>query len=234
MDQRLLDVSRRYLVKHASRTVPAYVTAVISRTNVQTLAQEPAATLDMNSIGTATLSFLHPIAFDPYGANRSTGAFILIDPVTNSTAAAGMISAALGADSAAQLVEEDDWGPVTAGERQARWGHRGGVLELTGSQALIDAVERSLFSVGVVTSRIDAESEVFLLHPQLLDVIVGQQTRSGLLTLMAHERGSGPLTARVGSEEITGDSADPMSAAAQVRRLLESAGIFISSEGANL
>jgi len=234
MDRSPLDSSRRYLVKHASRTVPAYVTSIVSRTNVATLAQEPAAALDMNSIGTVTLSFLHSIAFDPYGTNRSTGAFILIDPVTNSTAAAGMISAALTQDSTDQLAEEDDWGPVTVGERQARWGHRGGVLELTGPAPLIDAVERSLFSVGAVTSLIDAESEEFLLHPQLLDVVLRQQTRSGLLTLLVREQASGPLTARVGNKEETVDSAEPTSAATAVRRLLESAGIFISSEGANL
>ena len=234
MDQRPLDGSRRYLVKHASRTVPACVTSIVSRTNVATLQQEQAATLEMNHIGTAMLRFLHPIAFDPYSANRSTGAFILIDPVTNSTAAAGMISAALSAGSAGLLAEEDDWGPVTAGERQARWGHRGGVLELTGPAALIDAVERSLFSVGAITSRVDAESEEFLFHPQLLDLVVNLQRRSGLLTLLAREQETGPLTARVDAEEITLDSTEPTSAASAICRLLQSAGIFISSEGANL
>ncbi len=234
MDQRPLDLSRRYLVKHASRTVPAYVTSIVSRTNVATLAQESSTALDMNSIGTVALSFLHPIAFDPYGENRSTGAFILIDQVTNSTVAAGMISAPLSPESAARLAEEDDWGPVTAGERQARWGHRGGVLELAGPAPLIDAVERSLFSVGAVSTRVDAESEEFLLHPQLLDVIVEQQTRSGLLMLLVREQPSGPLTARVGTEEIAVDSAEPTVAATAVRRLLEAAGIFISSEGADL
>ncbi len=94
MDQRQLDLNRRYLVKHASRTVPAVVTAIDYRTNVETLGREPAVTLEMNGIGGVVLSFLNPIAFDSYGENRSTGGFILIDPETNSTAAAGMITAA--------------------------------------------------------------------------------------------------------------------------------------------
>jgi sulfate adenylyltransferase subunit 1 len=244
MDQRPLDTSRRYLVKHASRTVPAYVTAIESRTNVETLNREPAATLELNSIGTVTLSFLHPIAFDPYRENRSTGAFILIDPVTNSTAAAGMIATALAPDRAEQKAEEDDWGPVTAGERQARWGHRGGVVELTGPVELIDAVERSLFSVGAVTSRIDAENEEFLLHPQMLNVMKEHEARSGLLVLLVRAQEEGPLTARVGESTIQVESGGPDDTAAAavtlavvaaaVRRLLEAEGIFISSEGANL
>ena len=234
MDHSPLEVNRRYLVKHASRTVPAVVTAVDYRTNIATLEREPASTLEINSIGGVILSFLHPIAFDPYSENRSTGAFILIDPVTNSTAAAGMISAALSPSSADQSVEEDSWGPVTAGERQARWGHRGGVIELTGPASLIDAVERSLFSVGVITSRIDAESEEFLLHPHLLDVVTNLQKRSGLLSLLVREKEDGPLTARVEDHEITIDSAEPSKAVPAVHQLLHDARIFISTEKANI
>jgi hypothetical protein len=188
----------------------------------------------LNSIGTVALSMLHPVAFDPYRNNRSTGAFILIDPATNSTAAAGMISSALDAGTTPQAAEEEEWGAVTAGERQARWGHRGGVLELAGPAAAIDAVERSLFSVGAATSRLDAESEEFLLHPQLLEVITAQQTRAGLLTLLVHTEESGPLKARVGEREIQIDSSEPMQVAAAVRQLLEQTAIFIASEGANL
>jgi sulfate adenylyltransferase subunit 1 len=234
MDQQPLDANRRYLVKHSSRTVPAVVTSIDYRTNVETLEREPAVTLEMNSIGAATLSFLHPIAFDSYRENRSTGSFILIDPATNSTAAAGMISAALSFDAAAKLTEEDDWGPVNAGERQARWGHRGAVIELSGPVALIDAVERSLFTVGAVTSRIDVESEEFLLHPHVLDVLTKQQTRAGLLALLAREEENVPLTVRIEGREVTVDTAEPLKAVAVVHRFLNGAAIFISTERANI
>jgi sulfate adenylyltransferase subunit 1 (EFTu-like GTPase family) len=36
-----------------------------------------------------------PIVFDPYSENRTTGSFVLIDPTTNFTAGAGMISHAV-------------------------------------------------------------------------------------------------------------------------------------------
>ena len=234
MDQQPLEVNRRYLAKHASHTVPVVINSLDHRTNIATLEHEPAATLEMNSIGTVTLSFLRPIAFDPYSENRATGAFILIDPITNSTAAAGMISAALPATAVLHRAEEDDWGPVTPGERQARWGHRGGVLELTGPAELIDTVERSLFSVGVVTGRIDAEREEFSLHPQLIGILVEHQTRSGLLSLLVRERDSGPLTARIEGREISIDSVEPGTAVAAVHQLLQSAAIFISTEKANI
>jgi sulfate adenylyltransferase subunit 1 len=234
MDQQPLEVNRRYLAKHASHTVPVVINSLDHRTNVATLEREPAATLEMNSIGVVAMSFLRPIAFDTYSENRSTGAFILIDPITNSTAAAGMISAALSTGAAFHRAEEDDWGPVTAGERQARWGHRGGVLELTGSAALIDAVERSLFSVGVVTSRIDVEREEFSLHPQLSGILADHQMRSGLLSLLVREQDSGSLTARIEGREISVDSVEPGTVVAAVHQLLQSAAIYISTERANI
>ena len=47
--------------------------------------------LQLNDIGSCNLSVDRPVAFDIYQQNRSTGSFILIDPETNATAAAGMI-----------------------------------------------------------------------------------------------------------------------------------------------
>ena len=93
MDQRPLDRHRRYLLKHTSHTVPAYVSAVEHRTNIGTLTHEPAEMLEMNGIGVVSIQLLRPIALDLYGENRSTGAFILIDPESNSTVAAGMVTA---------------------------------------------------------------------------------------------------------------------------------------------
>ncbi len=93
MDQRPLRRSRRYLLKHTSHTVPAFVSAIEHRTDIGTLSREPADTLEMNGIGVVSITLLRPMALDLYGQNRSTGAFILIDPETNATVAAGMITA---------------------------------------------------------------------------------------------------------------------------------------------
>jgi sulfate adenylyltransferase subunit 1 (EFTu-like GTPase family) len=94
MDMRPLQLNRRYLLKHTSQTVPASVSSIAHRNNIGTLAHEAAETLEMNGIGVVNIELLRPIALDLYCENRSTGAFILIDAESNSTAAAGMITAA--------------------------------------------------------------------------------------------------------------------------------------------
>ncbi len=234
MDQRELNKNRRYLIKHASQTVPAFITAVEHRTDIATLKHEPAETLEMNGIGVATLDLLRPIAFDLYGENRNTGALIVIDPETNATAAAGMITAATGVVAGGDHVPLDAWGPVTAGEREARWGHRGGVLELSGRAELIDSIERSLFTAGVVSNRIEAGDEIFLLHPSLLEAMTKLQIQSGLLALVVNVNDSGTLIARVEGRELTLEADDAGKAVSAIHQLLHSVGIFIPSEKAGL
>jgi sulfate adenylyltransferase subunit 1 len=235
MDQRPLEVGRRYLLKHTSHTVPAFVTAIEHRTNLTTLAHENAATLQMNDIGVVELDLLRPIAIDPYSENRATGAFILIDRESNATVAAGMVKVAASVTATGGHGESAEAeGPVTECERRARWGHRGGVLELTGPAELIDAVERSLFSVGVVTSRIEADEDAFLLDPRLLEIVTGIETRSGLLSLVVRPSEDGMLLARVDGQELKLDANEPTQVVTAVHELLSSAGIFIHSEKVGL
>ena len=90
-DERPLDSSRSYLLKHAAQTVSARVTSIVHRVNVQNLAHEAVESLSMNEIGLVEIDAVRPIFFDPYEQNRITGSLILIDPDSNATAAAGMI-----------------------------------------------------------------------------------------------------------------------------------------------
>jgi len=75
--------------------------------NINTLEREIAGELHMNAIGVVRLETSRPLAFDPYIFNRTTGSFILVDPATNSTVAAGLILH--GAERSAQspLAEHD-------------------------------------------------------------------------------------------------------------------------------
>jgi len=75
----------------------------------------------MNDIGAVTLNLLRPIALDIYGENRGTGAFILVDAETNGTVAAGMVTTVNGQTASGVPVLADTWGPLTAGEKEARW-----------------------------------------------------------------------------------------------------------------
>jgi sulfate adenylyltransferase subunit 1 len=232
MDGRALEIGRKYLIKHTSHTAPAVVTALEHRTNVATLEHGPASTLAMNDIGTVRLRLLRPMALDAYADNRATGAFILIDTQTNGTVAAGMVTGIALSEQPDDA--PDAWGHVTAGEREARWGHRGGVLELSGSAILINVIERSLFTIGVISARVNAESDALLLHPSLVETLTGVQTQAGILTLLIRESDSDELIARVENESITVDASEPMRALSEAHQLLHRAGIFVSAERANL
>jgi bifunctional enzyme CysN/CysC/sulfate adenylyltransferase subunit 1 len=102
LSARTLDPRRAYLLKHTTRTTPAQVEAVRYRLDPETLAQQPASTLALNDVGCIAVRCARPLACDPYASNRVTGAFILIDALTNETAGAGTI-----VEAAAAQVEVD-------------------------------------------------------------------------------------------------------------------------------
>jgi len=82
---------RQYLLKLGTTTVPATVTTLKHKIDVNTLDRLAGPTLQLNEVGYANLSVSQAIAFDSYNDNRDTGGFILIDRFTNATVAAGMI-----------------------------------------------------------------------------------------------------------------------------------------------
>jgi bifunctional enzyme CysN/CysC len=83
---------RSYLLKLGTQLVPATITDLRHRTDVNTLEKTAAKQLDLNEVGTVTIATDKPIAFDPYATNGSTGAFILIDRIANQTLGAGTVS----------------------------------------------------------------------------------------------------------------------------------------------
>jgi bifunctional enzyme CysN/CysC len=82
---------RSYLLKIGAQTVPASITGLKFKTNVNTLEESAAKVLDLNEVGTLTIATDKPIAFDSYVSNGQTGAFILIDRISNATLGAGVI-----------------------------------------------------------------------------------------------------------------------------------------------
>jgi sulfate adenylyltransferase subunit 1 len=249
MDQRPLELNRRYLLKHTSQTVPVFLTGIDYRTDLATLHRDQVRTLQMNDIGAVTLNLLRPIALDAYGKNRATGAFILVDAETNGTVAAGMVTAAFGQGAAGEVRLADAWGPLTVAEKEARWGHRGGVLELSGPRELVDAIERALFVSGAVPVRIDADEDAFVQHPSLLEIVTTLQAKAGLLTLVARMNEGSTLIARVEDKQIVveahsvkdandtddaGGTKLASLAVAAVYRLLHDVGVFDSSEMAGM
>jgi sulfate adenylyltransferase subunit 1 len=182
MDERPLDASRRYVLKHASHTVPAEV-RMRHRVDLELSANEPARGLEMNSIGVAEIETRRPIALERYSENRTLGAFVLIDAETNATAGAGMIREVLADDAEAQ-----DARPVTALERAARWGHAGAVLRLNAPSSVAHGLERALLAAGM-----------FVVRPPDEDPTTpGVLAAAGALVLVTEESGNG-ISLRIGS-----------------------------------
>jgi bifunctional enzyme CysN/CysC len=86
---------RTYLMRIGTRWTPASVTAIKHKIDVNTLDHLAGRTLSVNEIAVCNLATTTPVAFDPYSADRGTGAFILVDRDSNQTVAAGMIQFAL-------------------------------------------------------------------------------------------------------------------------------------------
>ena len=98
-DEELLP-GRGYWMKLGTQTITAMVHEPKYEINVNTLEHLAAKTLGLNSIGVAELSTDREIVFEPYAVegtspNKVLGGFILIDKLTNSTVACGMIHFAL-------------------------------------------------------------------------------------------------------------------------------------------
>jgi bifunctional enzyme CysN/CysC len=165
-----LQIGRNYVLLHTTNTTTAVVRAVRHRIDVDSLRRDPAATLSLNEIGRISMETARPVFVDPYRKNSATGSFILVDPDTNVTAAAGMIraEAEAGQESAqpAESAKSPDtfWDPWNIGreEREARNGHRARVIWLTGvsgagKTTIGRALERKLWNAGMQTMLLDGD-----------------------------------------------------------------------------
>jgi bifunctional enzyme CysN/CysC len=159
MSEQPLVPGRSYLMKMAARTMPATVTTLKYRIDVDSLAHLADRTLGLNEIGFCNLSTAAPVAFDPYAVNRDTGAFVLIDRFTNDTAGAGMIAFGLRRASnihwQALIVDRDQ----RAGLKQ----QRPAVLWLTGlsgagKSTIANHVEQLLLAHGRHTMLLDGDN----------------------------------------------------------------------------
>jgi len=120
MDERPLDPARVYLLKHGTRTVTAEINHG----------------LVLNQISTVQVTTARPLVFDRYRENRSTGSFILVDPGTQFTCGAGMITEPLHAHTAHDA-------PLSVAERLAHLARRAGSDE-EAAEAIRQALEELL------------------------------------------------------------------------------------------
>lgn len=178
-----MDPGKAYVVKQTSRQTRANILDVRYQVDVNTLSRNQVDHLSLNEIGRVAFRTNQPLFFDPYKLNRMTGSFIIIEPLSNNTVAAGMIIDRVPSE----RIRESDTrlkdrnihrheGSVTQAEREARLGQKGVTLWFTGlsgsgKSTIAGALERRLF---------DAESQVYRLD--------GDNVRSGLCSDLGFSR----------------------------------------------
>ena len=91
MDEEPMMPNKQYGFKFATKFVPGSVTEVEYQIDVNSLEHKDTVRLALNEIAVGKIKLTQPVACDPYKKNRTTGAFIIIDRVTNGTVGAGMI-----------------------------------------------------------------------------------------------------------------------------------------------
>ena len=161
-----LEIGRLYLIKQCARQVRAKAIAVRHRVNVNNLQSEAAEQLQMNDIATVELETSSPLFFDTYRQNRTTGSFILIDPLSNATLAAGMILENLSRG----IQNPANQGPasqdvVTLFERYRRHGHQPAIILASARTSLIAPLERAIFERGFEVMVVEENAAIsFALH----------------------------------------------------------------------
>jgi bifunctional enzyme CysN/CysC len=192
MDETPSSMTTAYIMKQTTRHVRAHITKFVYKIDIDTLHRTQADTLLLNDIGRVEISASTPVFFDPYKINRATGSFILIDPLTNNTVAAGMIRGvtgeihdtridAAGTGNAAPKSSNTVWSGwnIPREVREKRNCHRAAVLWLTGysgagKSTIAKLLEDRLFGAGCVTMLLDGDQ---LRHSLCGDLGFSEQDR---------------------------------------------------------
>ncbi len=163
------DPGQQYWIKQTSKSAAGSISNLRYRIDVNTLHRQEADQLGLNEIGRCHVRLNQPIAFDGYRRNKGTGAFIVIDRVTNVTVGAGMILDRTASDA------EDHWeqeassslqaehSTVSPAERSGRFGQKPATVLLTGltgagKTTIAYAVERKLFDMGRAVCVLDGQN----------------------------------------------------------------------------
>ncbi len=152
---------KKYDIKRATSYVPASIASIAHKVDVNTLEKCAASSLQLNEIGKVKVSLDAPIALDGYAQNRTTGAFIVIDRLTNGTVGAGMIIAEPVAQGSGG--HHGALAHVSTEERATRFGQQPATVLFTGlsgagKSTLAYAVERKLFDMGRAVYVLDGQN----------------------------------------------------------------------------
>ncbi|MEW5727601.1 MAG: sulfate adenylyltransferase subunit CysN [Pseudomonadota bacterium] len=150
---------RRYLFRLGTAEVAGQITELKYRYNVNTMEQQPAKTLSLNDIGFCNVALEKALPFEPYADNRTLGAFIIIDRLTNATVGAGTIAFPL------RRASNIGWQPLTVDKaaRSALLGQKPCVVWFTGlsgsgKSTIANLVEQKLHAMGRHTYLLDGDN----------------------------------------------------------------------------
>jgi bifunctional enzyme CysN/CysC len=151
--------SRSYYLISSSTQVPAMVTSIRYKLNVNTGDHEASEILAMNEIGIVDIATDSPIALNTYKKERNTGSFILVDRVTLNTVAAGMVSHTLRRS---ENVSEQHY-EVDSLARAAQKNQSSKVIWLTGlsgsgKSTIANELEKQLFAAGMHSYVLDGDN----------------------------------------------------------------------------
>lgn len=175
MDEQAMTINTPYIMKHTTKYAKASITRIVYKIDVDTLHRQPADTFLLNEIGRVEISTSAPIFLDPYKINHATGSFILINPLTNNTVAAGMIRNAIRHIEDSKGDQPDDGEKskktlnvirrglnIALAQREQQNGHKASVLWFTGlsgsgKSTIAMELERRLFARKCNTVLLDGD-----------------------------------------------------------------------------
>ncbi len=175
MDEKPMDPSVQFFLKHANNTTRMRIDKIQYKIDVNTLQKSSVDHFELNEIGRVVITTNKAIFFDPYKKNRSTGSFILIDPMSNNTVAVGMIIDKLNAeDLPSKIVDEKTLEAnkqrihrgeclISGEQRQRRYNQKGSTIWITGlhgsgKNELAFTLEKELFEAGATVVLLDGSS----------------------------------------------------------------------------
>ncbi|OCB29031.1 adenylyl-sulfate kinase [Mycobacterium malmoense] len=182
-DGATLEPGREYVIKHTTRTTRARVTGLDYRLDVNTLHRDKTATaLQLNELGRISLRTQVPLLLDEYTRNASTGSFILIDPHSNGTVAAGMVLRDVSAQTASPNTVRHKSSAVAAARPRGRTVWFTG-LSGSGKSSVAMLVEQMLLEKGVAAYVLDGDN---LRHGLNADLGFSMADRAENLRRLAH------------------------------------------------
>ncbi|EAT11649.1 sulfate adenylyltransferase subunit CysN [Bermanella marisrubri] len=200
MSEEAMKPGKQYDIKFSATPTTGSISRVHHRVDVNTLEKIEDSELKLNEIGLCELTLNKSVAFDPYKRNRATGAFIIIDRLSNVTVGAGMIVGAADANN------DQDLSAVTAIEKANRFDQKAASISFTGENkhVLAAAVDRKLFALGRAAALI-SKDDIGKNKPEDMARIINQ---AGLIALCTFDHDNADLVIDSSSTDVNSAIAD--------------------------